>query len=39
MSEVLRVEKVSMAFGNFYALRKVDLVVNAGERRAIIGPN
>jgi branched-chain amino acid transport system ATP-binding protein len=39
MSEVLRVEKVSMAFGNFYALRQVDLVVNAGERRAIIGPN
>jgi branched-chain amino acid transport system ATP-binding protein len=39
MSEALRVEQVSMAFGNFRALTNVDLAVQSGERRAVIGPN
>lgn len=39
MTEALRVERVSMAFGNFRALTNVDLVVCGGERRAVIGPN
>lgn len=39
MTEILRLEKVSVAFGNFRALTDVDLFVQAGERRAIIGPN
>jgi branched-chain amino acid transport system ATP-binding protein len=39
MSEALRVEAVSMAFGNFRALNGIDLQVKIGERRAVIGPN
>ncbi len=39
MSEALRVDRVSMAFGQFRALNRVDLHVGQGERRAIIGPN
>ncbi len=39
MTEALRVEAVSMSFGNFQALKGVDLQVAGGERRAVIGPN
>jgi branched-chain amino acid transport system ATP-binding protein len=39
MTEALRVERVSMTFGQFQALNGVDLTVQSGERRAIIGPN
>jgi branched-chain amino acid transport system ATP-binding protein len=37
--EILRVDAVSMAFGNFKALNNVSLNVKSGERRAVIGPN
>ena len=39
MTDALRVDSVSMAFGNFRALTNVDLIVSDGERRAVIGPN
>lgn len=39
MTEMVRLEKVSVTFGNFRALTDVDFSVKAGERRAIIGPN
>ena len=38
-TEVLRVEALSMFFGNFQALKNVSLSVTSGERRAVIGPN
>lgn len=37
--EILRVDAVSMQFGNFKALQSVSLSVKSGERRAVIGPN
>ena len=39
MTQALRVEDVTMAFGNFRALTSVHLSVEQGERRAVIGPN
>jgi len=36
---MLHVEKLSRRFGGIYALRDVDLRVEAGELRGIIGPN
>ncbi len=36
---MLHVERVSRRFGGVYALREVDLKVEAGELRGIIGPN
>lgn len=39
MTDLLRVENVSMTFGKFQALKNVDLIVSDGERRAVIGPN
>jgi len=36
---MLRVERLSRRFGGVYALRDVDLRVEAGELRGIIGPN
>jgi branched-chain amino acid transport system ATP-binding protein len=39
VTEALRVEAVSMSFGNFRALKGIDLQVKSGERRAVIGPN
>jgi branched-chain amino acid transport system ATP-binding protein len=36
---MLHVEKLSRRFGGVYALREVDLRVEAGELRGIIGPN
>jgi branched-chain amino acid transport system ATP-binding protein len=39
MKEVLKVAGVSKAFGQFQALKNVDMRVVSGERRAIIGPN
>src|SRR5437763_2194503 len=37
--ELLRVEKVSKAFGAVRALEEVSLTINAGEPTAVIGPN
>jgi branched-chain amino acid transport system ATP-binding protein len=39
MTEALRVDKVSKSYGQFSALKDVDLLVGPGERRAVIGPN
>jgi branched-chain amino acid transport system ATP-binding protein len=37
--EALKIVSVSKAFGQFIALKDVDLSIARGERRAIIGPN
>jgi branched-chain amino acid transport system ATP-binding protein len=39
MTEMLRIEKVSMTFGSFEALKAVSISIECGERRAVIGPN
>ena len=39
MTEILRVEKLSMRFGNLEVLRQIDLSVREGESIAIIGPS
>jgi branched-chain amino acid transport system ATP-binding protein len=39
MTEALKVTDISKAFGQFQALKKVNLSVSQSERRAIIGPN
>jgi branched-chain amino acid transport system ATP-binding protein len=38
-NDILRVDALSMSFGNFKALKDVSLSVAQGERRAVIGPN
>jgi len=39
MTEILRVEKLSMRFGSLEVLRQIDLSVREGESIAIIGPS
>ena len=39
MTEILRIEKLSMRFGSLEVLRQIDLSVREGESIAIIGPS
>ena len=39
IATLLELKKISVSFEGFLALRDLDLVLNKGELRAVIGPN